>query len=42
MGETQWPNQKPVVDGVIPTDEVPQNSDLHDDSEADLEKVYGV
>lgn len=40
--DTPWPNQKPIIDGVISTDEVPQNADFHGDSDEDLEKVFGV
>lgn len=37
-----WPNEVPIVDGIVPVDEVPQDSDLLDidppeDSNPDLE-----
>jgi hypothetical protein len=32
-----WPNQQPVVDGVIPTDEVDQTPDLFEDDDDDPE-----
>lgn len=30
-----WPNQTPIVDGVVPVDDVPQDADLFDDDEDD-------
>lgn len=34
-----WPNQKPIVDGVIPTEEIPQLADLFDgDSDEELDR----
>lgn len=30
---TAWPNQRAVVDGVVPVDEVPQDPDLFDDDQ---------
>ena len=30
MTDQQWPNQEPVVDGVIPADEVSQDPTLFD------------
>lgn len=36
--ETPWPNQTPVVDGVVPTEEVSQDPDLLENEEdTDLE-----
>jgi hypothetical protein len=37
-----WPNNEPVVDGIVPVEEVPQDADLLDiddvsDSDPDLE-----
>jgi len=36
---TPWPNQDPVVDGVVPAEQVPQDEDLFtgDDVDDDLE-----
>ena len=35
---TPWPNQTPVVDGIVPVAEVPQDPDLFDDdTDTDLE-----
>jgi hypothetical protein len=33
--EQPWPNQTPVVDGVIPTEEVDQDPDLFEDDDDD-------
>ena len=33
--ETPWPNQTPVVDGIVPVSEVPQDPDLFDDDTDD-------
>lgn len=33
--EAQWPNQEPVVDGVVPSEEVPQDPDLPEDEDDD-------
>ena len=35
--EVKWPNQKPVVDGVTPTDLVPQDPDFFADDDLDKE-----
>jgi hypothetical protein len=37
--EPEWPNKTPVVEGLLPTDEVPQDEDLFtgDDVDDDLE-----
>lgn len=37
--EPEWPNQLPVVDGVVPAEEVSQDADLFtgDDVDDDLE-----
>lgn len=32
-GEVLWPNQTPVVDGVVPEDEVDQDPDLFADED---------
>jgi hypothetical protein len=39
-GPAKWPNQEPVVEGVIPVEEVPQDEDLFDgdDIDDDLEE----
>lgn len=34
--ESPWPNQTPVVDGVVPVEEVPQDPDLFADDTDDL------
>lgn len=34
--EAPWPNQTPVVDGVVPVEEVPQDPDLFADDTDDL------
>lgn len=36
-GVEPWPNQTPVVDGVIPTEEVEQDPDLFEDDADDPE-----
>ncbi len=36
-GVEPWPNQTPVVDGVIPTEEVDQDPDLFEDDDDDPE-----
>ena len=35
---TLWPNQTPVVDGIVPTIDVPQDPDLFDGDYEDLEE----
>ena len=35
--EVRWPNQKPIVDGITPTDEVSQDATLFDHDE-DLDR----
>ena len=35
---TPWPNQEPVIDGIIPTIDVPQDPDLFEDDDEDLEE----
>lgn len=32
-----WPNQREVVDGVIPVDEVPQDPNIFDDEDLNIE-----
>lgn len=32
---TPWPNQDPVMDGVVPADEVSQDPDLFDEDDID-------
>lgn len=45
MGKDQapgvpWPNQKEVIDGIVPTSEVPQDPDLfEDDDDTALEEI---
>lgn len=34
---TPWPNQQPVVDGVVPTEEISQDPDLFDNLDANLD-----
>lgn len=40
----EWPNQEPVVDGVVPSEEVPQDPDLpeDEDDDPDLEREMEV
>lgn len=37
MTNTPWPNQEPVVDGVVPVEEVPQTPDLLSEEDDDFE-----
>lgn len=32
-----WPNKRDVVDGVVPLDEVPQDPNIFDDEDLDIE-----
>lgn len=34
--EEPWPNQQPIVDGVVPFEDVPQDPDLFGDSLAGI------
>jgi len=36
-GTEPWPNQQPVVDGIVPTVDVPQDCDLFEDDDDDPE-----
>lgn len=36
-GEEPWPNQQPVVDGVVPAEETDQDPDLFADGDDDPE-----
>lgn len=42
LGQTQWPNRTPIVDGVIPVSEMSQDPYFNVDTEDQLQKVFGV
>lgn len=39
--ETPWPNQEPVVDGVVPVEDVPQDPDFLSEEDEDLDVEMG-
>lgn len=42
IGQSLWPNQKPIVDGVTPVADVDQDPYLVVDTDDELQKVMGV
>lgn len=37
--DTPWPNQQPIVDGVVPAAQVPQNPDFFSGEDESLDAV---